>query len=97
METYKTSDATKRVAKVLLSSGDLGRPFFAPPGMPADRLKVLREAFTKTMNDEALLAEAKKKKWDLDPLGGDELEALAKEIMVQPPEIIERVKKVLGN
>jgi len=43
------------------------------------------------------LAEAKKKKWDLDPLGGEELEALAREIMVQPPEVIDRVKKVLGN
>jgi hypothetical protein len=97
MEANKTSDANKRVAIVLLSSGDLGRPFFGPPGMAADQLKILREAFTKTMNDEALLAEAKKKKWDLDPRSGEDLEALAKEIMVQPPEVIERVKKVLGN
>lgn len=97
METYKTPDATKRVAKVLLSSGDVGRPFFGPPGMAADRIKILREAFSKTMNDEALLAEAKKKKWDLDPRSGEELEALAREIMVQPPEVIERVKKVLEN
>jgi tripartite-type tricarboxylate transporter receptor subunit TctC len=97
METYKTPDATRRVAKVLLSSGELGRPFFGPPDMPSDRLKILRGAFTKTMNDEALLAEAKKKKWDLDPMDGEELETLAKEIMVQPPDVIERVKKILGN
>jgi tripartite-type tricarboxylate transporter receptor subunit TctC len=97
MEKYKTPDATKRVAKVLLSSGDLGRPFFGPPAMAPDRVKVLRDAFTKTMSDEALLAEAKKKQWDLDPMNGEELEALAKEIMVQPPEVIERVKKVLGS
>jgi tripartite-type tricarboxylate transporter receptor subunit TctC len=82
---------------VLLSSGDLGRPFFAPPGMAAERLKILREAFTKTMSDEALVAEANKKKWDLDPMNGHELEALAKEIMVQPPEVIERVRKILAN
>jgi hypothetical protein len=49
------------------------------------------------MTDEALLAEANKKKWDLDPMNGQELETLAKEIMVQPPEVIERVKKILGN
>src|SRR4030095_3416709 len=97
METYKTPDATRRVAKVLLSYGDLGRPFFAPPGMAADRLKILREAFTKTMNDEGLLAEARKKQWDLDPMDGRELEALAKEIRLRPPEFIERVKKILGN
>jgi hypothetical protein len=97
METYKTPDATRRVAKVLLVSGDLGRPFFGPPGMVADRLKIFRDAFTKTMKDEALLAEARKKQWDLDPMNGEELEKLAKEIMVQPPEVIERVKKILGN
>lgn len=37
-------DATKRIAKVMLSSGDIGRPFIGPPGIPADRVKILREA-----------------------------------------------------
>ena len=97
MDTYKTPDAMKRLAKVLLSSGDLGRPFIGPPAMPADRVKVLREAFTKAMKDTALLADAQKRQWDLDPLGGEELEALAKDIMVQPPEVIERVKKFLAQ
>ena len=97
METYKTPDAIKRVVKVLLSAGDLGRPFIGPPGMPADRVKILREAFMKSMNDQALLADAKKRQWDLDPLSGEELEAISKEVLVQPPEVIERVKKVLGN
>ena len=97
METYKSPDATKRVAKVLLSSGDIGRPFIGSPGMPADRVKTLREAFMKTMNDPALLADAKKREWDVDPLGGEELEAIAKDIMVQPPEVIERMKKLLEN
>jgi tripartite-type tricarboxylate transporter receptor subunit TctC len=97
METYKTPDATKRLARVLLSSGDLGRPFIAPPGMPAERVKVLREAFTKVMTDPALLADAQKRKWDLEPSTGEELETTAKEIMVQPPEVIDRMKKLLEN
>ncbi|MDH3442717.1 MAG: tripartite tricarboxylate transporter substrate-binding protein [Deltaproteobacteria bacterium] len=97
MENHKTPDATRRVAKVLLASGDLGRPFFGPPGMPEDRVKILRDAFAKTMKDEALLVEVEKKKWELDPLLGAELEQLAKEIMVQPAEVIDRVKNVLGN
>ena len=97
METFKTPDAIKRVAKVLLSAGDLGRPFIAPPGTPADRIKILREAFTKTMSDPALLADAKKRGWDIDVLNGEELEAVAKDILVQPPEVIARVKKLLEN
>jgi len=95
METYKAPDATKRLARVLLSSGDLGRPFIAPPAVPAERVKVLREAFTKAMNDPALLADANKRKWDLDLLSGEELEVVSKDIMVQPPEVIERMKKLL--
>ncbi len=97
METHKTSEPIKRLARVLLSSGDLGRPFMTSPGIPADRLKVLREAFTKAMSDPALLADAQKRKWDLDPLPGEQLEAISKEIMVQPPEVIERMKKLLEN
>jgi tripartite-type tricarboxylate transporter receptor subunit TctC len=96
-DANKTSDATKRVAKVMLSSGELGRPIMAPPATPADRIKILRDAFAKSMSDPALLAEAKKRNWDIDLLNGEELEALAKEIMVQPPEVIERVRKILGN
>ena len=97
METYNTANATKRVAKVLLSSGDFGRPFFGPPGMPADLVNVLREAFAKSMRDEALLAEARKKRWDLDPTSGAELETIAKEVMVQPAEVIEKIKKILAQ
>jgi tripartite-type tricarboxylate transporter receptor subunit TctC len=95
METHKTPDATKRLARVLLSSGDLGRPFMAAPETPADRVKVLREGFAKAMEDPALVADAQKRKWDLDPLSGEELETISQEIMVQPPEVIERMKKLL--
>lgn len=97
MDQYKTADTTKRLARVVLSSGELGRPFIAPPAMPAERVKILRDAFNKAMSDPALVADAQKRKWDLDPLAGEELEATAKEIMVQPRDVIERMKKLLEN
>jgi len=80
-----------------LVSGDLGRPFIAPPGVPADRVKILRQAFMKTMNDPVFLDEVKKKKLQADPSSGEELEAIAKEAMGQPREIVERMKKILGE
>ena len=51
----------------------------------------------KTINDPDLLEDAKKKRLDLDPVSGEELESLAKEIMAQPPDVIERMKKLLGT
>jgi tripartite-type tricarboxylate transporter receptor subunit TctC len=95
MDAHKTPDAIKRLAKVILAALDLGRPFIAPPGTPAERVRVLRDAFTKAMKDPGLLADAQKRKWDLDPMSGEELETTAKEIMVQPSEVIERMKKLL--
>jgi len=97
LNSYKASDTAKRLTKVMLAAADLGRPFIAPPGMPAERVNVLRSSFVKALADPDLLADAKKRGWDLDITKGEELESLAKEIMVQPPEVIERVKKMLGS
>jgi len=57
----------------------------------------LRDGFARTMKDSALLAAAQKKKWDLDHLGGAELEVVAKEVMIQPAEVIERIKNFLAQ
>jgi tripartite-type tricarboxylate transporter receptor subunit TctC len=97
MDQYKTPESGRRLARVLLTAGDMGRPMLGPPGMPADRLKILRDAYAKTMNDPQLQAEVKRRNYEFDPVNGEELERLAKEVTTQPPEIIERLKKVLGN
>ncbi len=95
MERYKTPDAGRRLATVMLASGALGRPMLASPGIPADRVKILREAFEKTMKDPAFLAEIAKRKFELSPTRGEELERIVKESMSQPQDIIQRMKKVL--
>ena len=50
----------------------------------------------KAMADPELLAEAKKRDWEATPVSGERLEALTKEVIAQPPEVIERIKKLLG-
>jgi len=96
MDKYKTPAAARSLATVVLAAGDFGRPIVAPPGFPADRIKILREAFDKAMKDPALVAEAAKRQLELDPTTGQELETLAKEVVAQPPEVVERMKKLLG-
>lgn len=96
MDKYSSPDQTRRLVKVVLSAGEIGRPVVGPPGIPADRLRVLREAFDKAMNDPALLAEATQAGWELKPVGGERLQGIANEVIAQPPEVIEALKKVLG-
>jgi tripartite-type tricarboxylate transporter receptor subunit TctC len=97
MDKYKTPEASRRLATVMLASGTLGRPMLATPGVPPDRVKVLRDAFKQTMHDKEFLAELEKRKFDLDPVPGEELEKIVKEVMTQPPDIIARMKKLLGQ
>jgi tripartite-type tricarboxylate transporter receptor subunit TctC len=97
MDQYKTNEAGRRLVAVLLAADSMGRPMFGPPGVPADRLKILREAFARTMSDPHFQEEVKKRNYEFDPVSGEELEKMAKEITSQPPEIIARLTSVLGN
>jgi tripartite-type tricarboxylate transporter receptor subunit TctC len=97
MDRYKTNEAGRRLAKVVLAAGDFGRPIVAPPAIPADRLKLLRDAFEKISKDPAYLADAEKRKLEIDFERGAELEASAKEVIAATPEVVERMKKLLGN
>ena len=97
MAEYKTPESTRGLAVAILASGDLGRPFVTPPAIPADRLKILRDAFRKTMSDPAFLADVKTRKFATDPDYGEELETLAKQAVAQPRDIVERIKKLLGE
>jgi tripartite-type tricarboxylate transporter receptor subunit TctC len=97
MEQEKGMDAKKRLARVVLGPGAFGRPILAPPGIPADRVKLLRDAYLNMLKDAEFLAEAKQRQWEIAPISGERLEALAKEVINQPPDIIERMKKVMGE
>ncbi|MDZ4347657.1 MAG: tripartite tricarboxylate transporter substrate-binding protein [Candidatus Binatia bacterium] len=97
MQQYKTAEAGRRLARVILTAVTLGRPVTAPPGTPADRVKILRDAYAKAIKDPELLAEAEKRGWDVDPVTGDDLEARAKDVIAQPADVIEKMKWVLGK
>ncbi|MGZ8521553.1 MAG: Bug family tripartite tricarboxylate transporter substrate binding protein [Candidatus Binatia bacterium] len=97
MDKHKSNEIYRRLARILLIPDDMGRPLFGPPGMPADRLKALRDGFNKMIADPELLAEAKKKGLDATPLSGEELEALIKEAGVPSADTIQRLKPLMEN
>jgi hypothetical protein len=96
MDKYKTAESVRRLTKVVLAADEFGRPIVFPPGVPADRVKIIRDAFNKTISDPGFLAEADRRRLDIDPATGEELDTLAKEVMTAPPDIVERVKKMIG-
>jgi tripartite-type tricarboxylate transporter receptor subunit TctC len=87
--------ATKRVLELILTRQETGRPFAAPPGVPADRVALLRQAFDATVRDPAFLADAKKLQMEVDPLTGAEVEALLRRAYAAPAEIIARAAPLM--
>ena len=98
MDQYQTSDPNRRLATVLLGSGGFGSaPTFSSPALQEEQLKALRAAYAKAMNHPDFIAEAKKKGLEPELISGEELQGLAKEVVVQPPEVIGRIKKLIGE
>lgn len=97
MDKQKTPEVLRRMASVVLSSGGFGRPMVAPPGMPAEIARTIRDAYAKMLKDPEFIAEVKKRRYDLEPVTWEEMQNLAKEVTSQPPDVVERVKRILEN
>ncbi len=81
---------------ILLAYTEFDRPFAAPPEVPADRLKILRDSFERMLADRDFAAEAKKLlDWDGSYLNGEQLQRKIEATVTQPPEVINRIKQIL--
>ena len=83
--------------KLYFSPEEMGRPFAGPPGVPADRLAILREAFMHAASDPALLADAAKMKLEVDPISGSEVDGIVHDLYNAPPEIAKLMRSLDGE
>jgi tripartite-type tricarboxylate transporter receptor subunit TctC len=89
MDLAKT-DEQRQIFKMIFARQTMGRPYLAPPGVPAERLAALRKAFMDTMTDPQFLAEAAANKFEINPVSGEELQTLVKDVYRTPPEIVKK-------
>jgi tripartite-type tricarboxylate transporter receptor subunit TctC len=94
MDKRKTPAFSRNVAKALMVSATLGRPMITTPGILPERTKILREAFLKAFKEPEVVEEAKKARLEITTLTGEEVESQIREVMNQPKDVIERVKKL---
>ncbi len=90
---FAKTDEQRQILKMVFARQVMGRPFVAPPNMPADRVAVLRKAFMDTMNDKDFLAEANKTDLEINPVSGEDVEKLVKEVYATPADIIAKAKE----
>jgi tripartite-type tricarboxylate transporter receptor subunit TctC len=86
---FAKNDQERAVLSLISSDTVMARPVLLPPNVPAERVAAMRTAFDATMSDPDFLAEARSSRVDIEPMRGDDLQALIKRIVDTPPEIID--------
>lgn len=94
MDEYKTPANNRRVAEVMMASGEWARALLVHPGTPMERAKMLGGAYEKALHDPEPIAEARKGRVEVKFTSGEEVEALVRKVMDQPPEVIARIKRL---
>jgi tripartite-type tricarboxylate transporter receptor subunit TctC len=87
-------EEARQIVELYASKNEMGRPYAAPPGVPADRVAVLRKAFMATVKDPAFGAAAKKLKLEVAAISGDKMQGMLKRIYATPKAVVDRAKEV---
>lgn len=95
LEEIAPNDDARRIIGLVTSGAYLGRPLALTPGVPADRVKAVRTAFLATMKDPAFLAEAKKLKFDVDPVAGDAMQDYLAKLMDFPKALLPEARELI--
>lgn len=90
------NDEQRKMLTFILAPNIMGRPYAAPPGTPAETLKILRDAFDATMADPAFLKDAASVKLDIVPITGQRVEEVVSQLYETPKDLIKKVTEVSG-
>lgn len=94
---FATTERQRQIMKLVLSRQTMGRPFMAPPGIPADRAAALRAAFDATMKDPEFVAEAKLRGQEVNPVSGAALDRMLAELYATPKDVIAETKAAISG
>src|SRR6185436_1105417 len=95
MLEFAKTEADRQAMTMLFARTEFGRPYFLPPDVPMERVAALRRAFDATMIDPAFIADANRLQFDVDPLTGEQVQALVAELAATPREVVARVRAAL--
>jgi tripartite-type tricarboxylate transporter receptor subunit TctC len=91
---YARTPEDRQVFEFLFAPQEMGRPFFAPPGVPPERVHELRVAFERTLKDPQFLADAEKIGLEVQHVGGEAIHTLLERIYAAPKDVVERAMHV---
>ncbi len=94
---YAKDEAQRQLMRFVFSSTEFGRPYLFPPGVPSDRVLLVRKAIADAAKDPELVAEAERIKLDMSYRPPEHLERLVANLYATPPAMIDTIKKIVPN
>ncbi len=91
------SEDERMALELIFARQVMGRPFLAPPGIPPERLEALRRAFDATANDPAFRMEAERMQLELNPVSGEEIDALIERVYGASENAIRLATEAIRN
>jgi tripartite-type tricarboxylate transporter receptor subunit TctC len=92
---YVRSDDDRKALELIVAQQVFGRPFLAPPGVPAEPIRLLRAAFAATVRDRDFLADAERLRIDVAPSDGERVQDLVARLYATPKATVERAKELV--
>ena len=92
---FAKNEEQKQILELLYAQLVFGRPYVVAPGTPPDRVAALRKAFMEAFQEPAFKADAEKVRLDIDPISGEEVQALVAKVFATPPAIVEKLKQAM--
>jgi hypothetical protein len=93
---FAKNDEQRQILRLFSVDVVIGRPFLAPPGLPAERAAQLRRAFDETMKDPAFLKESAAAALDVEPVDGAKIQKIVAELVGTPPDIVAKAKAAMA-
>jgi hypothetical protein len=89
------NDRARDIIRVLVSSGDVGRPYIVTQEVPVNRINILRQAFGKAVKDPDFIADATKQRLPVSPKVGDQAAQTVEAIYATPDDVVAEARKII--
>jgi tripartite-type tricarboxylate transporter receptor subunit TctC len=97
VEDFVKNDRDKQAVSLVISQQAFSRPYVAPPGVPAQQSKILRDAFAAVLHDPQFRADAEKARLSINPSSGDEVQQAVTKLYSASGEVVQRARQLIAS
>jgi tripartite-type tricarboxylate transporter receptor subunit TctC len=97
LESFVKSDLDKKAVALVVGQQVFSRPYVAPPGLPVEQAKILRDAFAAVLHDPQFLADAETARLSINPAPAGTVQQTVEKLYASPPDVVQRARELIAS